>query len=157
GFEVSDALRPALTRVVERAGAGLEALILSGSHASGEAVWTALEGRTVSLSDVDLYAVMRSEAAAAGARAERSPGASARRRLSWGLLAPVEVAYVTLAGLSRMPARPGTVELARSGRVVAGDPGALARLPRWQPAAIDAEERLLLLENRGFELLWADT
>jgi hypothetical protein len=41
--------------------------------------------------------------------------------------------------------------------VVAGDPTVLARLPRWEPAAIDAEERLLLLENRAFELLWADS
>jgi hypothetical protein len=56
-----------------------------------------------------------------------------------------------------MPARPGTVELARSGRVVAGDASVLARLPHsWQPLAIDAEEQLLLLENRAFELLWAD-
>ena len=154
GFEVSGALRPLLQRVAERAGPELEALILSGSHATGEAVWTPLEGRMVSLSDVDLYAVMRTEAAAA--RAGRSAVVSARERQAWGLLAPVEVAFVTLAGLARMPARPGTVELARSGRVVAGDAGVLARLPRWQPAAIDAEERLLLLENRAFELLWAD-
>ena len=157
GFEVSAALRPALARAVERTGAGLEALILSGSHATGEAVWTSFEGRDVSLSDVDLFAVVRSEAArAAAANAGPRALASARERREWGLLAPVELAIVTAAGLARMPARPGTVELARSGRVVAGDPGVLARLPRWEPAAIDAEERLLLLENRAFELLWAD-
>jgi len=158
GFEVSAALRPALTRAVERAGAGLEALILSGSHATGEAVWTSFEGRAVSLSDVDLYAVVRSDAVGgSSAQAGRlAPLASARERREWGLLAPVEVAFVTLAGLAHMPARPGTVELARSGRVVAGERGVLARLPRWEPAAIDAEERLLLLENRAFELLWAD-
>jgi hypothetical protein len=40
--------------------------------------------------------------------------------------------------------------------VVAGDAGVLARLPRWAPGAIPTEERLLLLENRAFELLWAD-
>src|SRR5262249_43088207 len=95
------------------------------------------------------------EAAAARARAG-APLASERERIEWGVLAPVEVAFVTLAGLARMPARPGTVELSRSGRVVAGDRGALARLPRWEPGGIDAEERLLLLENRAFELLWAD-
>src|SRR5262249_39018283 len=72
-------------------------------------------------------------------------------------LSPVEVAFVTLTGLSRMPARPGTVELVRSGRVVAGEADVLARLPRWEPTAIAAEERLLLLENRGVELLWADS
>jgi hypothetical protein len=54
-----------------------------------------------------------------------------------------------------MPARPGTVELARSGRVLAGDPGVLQRLPRWEPGSVGAEERLLLLENRAFELLWS--
>src|SRR6185369_7895622 len=85
GFEVSAALRPALTRAVERAGAGLEALILSGSHATGEAVWTSLEGRAVSLSDVDLYAVVRSEAArAAAANAGPRALASARERREWG-------------------------------------------------------------------------
>ena len=107
GFEVPPALRPALARAVERAGSGLEALILSGSHATGEAVWTELEGRPVSLSDVDLYAVMRSDGAAATARARGEAIASTRERLGWGLLAPVEVAFVTLAGLARMPARPG--------------------------------------------------
>jgi len=157
GFETPEALRPVLARVAERAGPELEALILSGSHATGEAVWTPLDGRPVSLSDVDLYAVMRTEAAMASARAARSPVVSARERQAWGFLAPVEVAFVTLAGLARMPARPGTVELARSGRVVAGDASVLARLPHsWQPLAIDAEEQLLLLENRAFELLWAD-
>jgi hypothetical protein len=157
GFETPEALRSVLARVAERAGPELEALILSGSHATGEAVWTPLDGRPVSLSDVDLYAVMRTEAAMASARAARSPVVSARERQAWGFLAPVEVAFVTLAGLARMPARPGTVELARSGRVVAGDASVLARLPHsWQPLAIDAEERLLLLENRAFELLWAD-
>jgi hypothetical protein len=156
GFEVADALRPAIARTVERAGPGLEALILAGSHASGEAVWTTLEGRSVSLSDVDLYAVMRSDAAVTAARARADAVVGARERHASGLLAPVEVAFVTFAGLARMPARPGTVELARSGRVVVGEPGLLARLPRWQASAIDAEERLLLLENRAFELLWAD-
>jgi predicted nucleotidyltransferase len=155
GFELSAALRPALARAVERAGPGLESLILSGSHATGEAVWAELDGHRVSLSDVDLYAIMRDEAAAARAR-NGAPLASERERREWGVLAPVEVAFVTLHGLARMPARPGTVELARAGRVVAGDPGTLARVPRWQPEAIGAEERLLLLENRAFELLWAD-
>jgi hypothetical protein len=98
---------------------------------------------------------MRSEAAAVAARAAGGAIASARERFEWGLLAPVEVAFVARSALARMPARPGTVELARSGRVVAGDPGVLARLPRWRPGAIDDEERRLLLENRGFELLWA--
>src|SRR5207244_4424778 len=75
--------------------------------------------------------------------------------LEWGLAAPLEVAFVTLDGLARMPARPGTVELARSGRVLFGDAAVMERLPLWEPASIDREERMLLLENRAFELWWA--
>jgi len=157
GSDVSALLGAPIERVVERAGPGLEALLLAGSHATGEAVWVEREGRAVTLSDLDLYAVMRDEpsAAAARARAAASPLASPLERRAWGLSAPIEVAWVTLAGLARMPARPATVELSRSARVVAGDAGLQARLPRWEPGAISAEERLLLLENRAFELLWA--
>jgi hypothetical protein len=39
--------------------------------------------------------------------------------------------------------------------VLWGDDTLPGRLPHWDPAAIPAEERLLLLENRAFELLWA--
>jgi hypothetical protein len=54
-----------------------------------------------------------------------------------------------------MPARPGTLELARTARVIAGDATQLAGLPSWSATSVSAEERLLLLENRAFELLWA--
>jgi hypothetical protein len=157
GSGLSAALLPAIERAREWAGDGLRSLIVSGSHATGEAVWAELDGRRLSLSDLDLYAVMRDAAACAAAHARAAAGRSglARDALSWGLAAPLEVAFVTLDGLTRMPARPGTVELARSGRVLLGDRTVLERLPRWDPAEVSAEERLLLLENRAFELLWA--
>jgi hypothetical protein len=157
GSGLSAALLPAIERVREWAGDGLRALIVSGSHATGEAVWAEVDGRRVSLSDLDLYAVMRDAAACAAARIRALAGrdALAREAQAVGLVAPVEVAFVTLDGLARMPARPGTVELARSGRVLWGDDTLPGRLPHWDPAAIPAEERLLLLENRAFELLWA--
>lgn len=157
GSGLSAPLLPAAERACAWAGEGLRALILSGSHASGEAVWTEFEGRRVSLSDVDLYAVMRDDAscAAARSRAAQARATQAGDALGWGLAAPLEVAFVTPEGLARMPARPGTLELARSGRVLAGDADVLSRLPRWQASAVSAEERLLLLENRAFELLWA--
>jgi hypothetical protein len=148
---------PAAERARDWAGDGLRTLIVAGSHATGEAVWAEFDGQRVSLSDLDLYAVMRDEAgcSAARARAQAARAELAREALAWGLAAPLEVAFVTLDGLARMPARPGTVELARSGRVLFGDAEVMQRLPAWEPAGIDAEERLLLLENRGFELLWA--
>jgi predicted nucleotidyltransferase len=149
---------PVLEPIERWAGRGLEAILLSGSHATGEAVWIDERGRRVSLSDLDLLAVVRDDAAAAAAERARSAapaGELEAAAAAAGLAAPVEVAFVTRAGLARLPARPGTLELARAARVLAGDANVLAALRRWEPADIGAEERLLLLENRAFELLWA--
>ena len=159
GSLLSPALLPAAERARQWAGDGLRALILSGSHATGEAVWAEADGHRVSLSDIDLYAIMRDEAAcdAARARATADRLSAQRESLAWGLAAPLEVAFLTLEGLARQPARPGTVALARSGRVLMGDATVLSGLPPWLPQAVTAEERLLLLENRAFELLWAAT
>lgn len=151
------AVRAAVDAARAWAGEDLVALLLSGSHASGEGVWLEVGGRTVTLSDVDLYAVLRTaeacrrgEARAAAGRAD----ASARLRDA-GLEAPLEVGFLTPDGLGRMAARPGTIELARHGLAVAGDAGMLARVPRYAPADVPREEASLLLENRGFELLLA--
>jgi len=138
------------------AGEGLRALIVSGSHASGEAVWVECGGR-VSLSDLDLYAVMRDPASArrAEARARAARAGLAERLLARGLAAPLEVAFLTLDDLARLPARPGTLALARHGLPLEGDEGWRARVPAWRVSDIGAEETLLLLENRAFELLIA--
>ena len=88
-----------------------------------------------------------------GARRGR-PGLAGRLR-ALGIAAPLETCFTTPAGLARMPAKPGTIELARRGRVVLGDPASLGPLPRWSPGDVPREEILLLLENRGFELLLA--
>lgn len=155
GSSVSARLEPSLTIAREWAGEGLEALVLSGSHASGEAVWVEHDGRAVSLSDIDLYAVMRdpasAEAAAGRARAARA--GLALRLLESGLAAPLEVGFLTRADLSRQGARPGTLELSRCGAVVWGDASVTNAFPRWNVADVPFEEVRLLLENRAFELL----
>ena len=154
GSGLSEILACVLPSVRAAAGNALEAVLLSGSHATGEAVWATHAGHRVSLSDLDLYVILRDEAAVPAARrALRLP--ESRVLLRAGLAGPAEAGFVTLDGLARMSARPGTVELARSARVLEGDPGLLARLPHWEPGAIGPEERLRLLENRAFELLWA--
>lgn len=156
GSGLSPALAPAVAEALACAGDGLEALICAGSHATGEAVWASVDGRAMSLSDLDLYAVLSSAALCNRARARARARRAERLAATAGVLAgPLEIAFVTRAGLAAMPARPGTVELARSGRVLEGDATILAALPRWQVSAVSAEERLLLLENRAFELLWA--
>src|SRR5580765_1431896 len=150
-------LAPALALAREWAGERCEALVLSGSHASGEGVWRRCRDRELTLSDLDLYAIVPDDGAARAARQRARAGREglAPRLLALGVAAPLELAVLTRAGLARQPARPGTIELARRGRVVAGDPGALASLPRFTARDVPFEETLLLLENRGFELLFA--
>jgi len=139
------------------AGERAQALVLSGSHAAGHAVWCALDGREVTLSDLDVYAVLPDDAACRDAAARARAGRSGLRArlLALGIAAPLEVGFLTRSGLARMPARPGVLELVRRGRVVLGDPDVMALVPRWSPRDVPREETLLLLENRGFELLLA--
>ena len=157
GSIASGPLVAALSLARAWAGPACEALLLSGSHASGEAVWIEWEGRSVSLSDLDLYAVMPEsrECRAAERRARAARPGLASRLLGLGIASPLEVGFLTARDLQRLPARPGTLELARHARVVAGDPAWLSRLPSYAPRDVPAEETLLLLENRGFELLAA--
>ena len=156
GFDVSGALSAALAlagKTVDRA----EAIILAGSHSSGEGVWASLAGRTVSLSDLDVYAVFADAGTVRAARARaQSQQAALREPLSsLGFIAPLEMGFLSRAGLALMPAKPGVIELRRHGRVVQGDPAVLALVPAWSAHEVNAEERTLLLENRGFELLLA--
>jgi hypothetical protein len=150
-------LGPVLDVARAWAGPGCLGLIASGSHASGEAVWIDHGGRRVSLSDLDLYALLPDARARAGAaaRADAAREGLAARLLEHGLAAPLEVGFLTEEGLERLAARPGTIELRRHGRVLEGDPGLVARVPSWSARDVSREEVALLLENRAFELLWA--
>jgi hypothetical protein len=151
-----DALGPALSLADEWAGGAL-ALLVGGSHATGSAVWLQREGRALTLSDLDVYAIVPGRAArAAGEARARSdrPGLRARL-LRWGLAAPLEVAFLEAADLERLPARPGTLDLAARALVVKGEPSWRERIPRWSAADVPPEEIRLLHENRAFELLLA--
>ena len=157
GSDVQGALEAPLTRVMEWAGASRCAVILSGSHAAGEAVWAECGGRRVSLSDLDVYAVIgtAAERDAAEARARSARGGLSAWLIERGFAGPLEVAFHTPAQFERLPPRPGTLELRRHARVIEGDPAFGERVPAWRPADIPAEEVNLLLENRGQELLLA--
>lgn len=141
------------------AGSDRLALIVSGSHASGEAVWVTCDHRSVCLSDLDVYAVVPDRAAkqAAIARARGERAGLGARLLAMGLAAPLEVGFHTPADLAALPARPGTLELRRSGRVVDGAPGWRDKVPAWTARDVPSEEIWLLHENRAFELLWASS
>lgn len=157
GSDVQGPLEAPLSRVREWAGGSRCAVILSGSHAAGEAVWAHYGGRRVSLSDLDVYAVIatRAERAAAEARARSARAGLSTWLLERGFAGPLEVAFHTPADFERLPPRPGTLELRRHARVIEGDPAWVQRVPEWRPADIPAEEVNLLLENRGPELLLA--
>jgi predicted nucleotidyltransferase len=157
GSHVSESLAAVLALALEWAGPSRLAVWLGGSHARGEGVWVTVDGRRVSLSDVDLYAVLPDEAACreAEARARAARPGLAARLLERGLAAPLEVAFLTPEGLARMAARPGTIELSRHAECVAGDDAWRARLPRPTAADVSREEIQLLVENRAFELLAA--
>jgi hypothetical protein len=152
---------PGLDPVLEkaRAWAGSEriALLLSGSHATGRAVWVEHEGRPVSLSDVDLYVVLPSAQACRDAetRASRDRAGLGDWLLERGFAAPLEAAFLTAPALASLPARPATLELRASARVIEGDPAWRERVPAFTARDVSAEETALLIENRGFELLMA--
>jgi len=143
--------------LADAGGSGVAAVLLGGSHAVGDAVWLSIGGRMVTLSDVDAWLVTADETGRriAEARLRDALPGLARTLADQGLAAPIDASVFTPARLARMPARPGTIELRRRGRVVWGDPAALERVADHEPSAIPAEEALLLLENRAFELLLA--
>ncbi len=153
---VEAAAREARTRLEEEAGPSLGG-ILGGSLARGEGtVWR--DGvRVRALSDLDLAIVFAEPAAAARARAIAPATARglARRLRARGLLGPVDLGVYALADLPRQGPRPGTLEMRRSGRVLWGPPDLPARFPELAEQDVPRDEALVLLENRGIELLHA--
>src|SRR5262249_19316639 len=141
----------ALDRVREWAPGGtLRTVVLAGSLARGEGVWARTKDGPRLLSDIDLYAIVRDEPAAARARlAARMgmPGLLADAGAG-GLGAPIDLGWLGERELAGVPARPGTLELPRA-RGLWGDAAMLERVPRHTARDIPAEEILLLIENRG--------
>jgi predicted nucleotidyltransferase len=154
GFPLPEEFGPVLARVRAWSGPRRLAIVLGGSFASGEAceLHLATPDRRY-LSDVDLYVVLPD------AGSQRRARALQRAEADWRpaeFLAAIEVSFLTPADLATLPARPGTLHLKRHGRVLEGDPRILERIRDWSARDVDREERLLLLENRAFELLEAE-
>src|SRR6266545_2576617 len=135
-------LEPLLAKARAWAGPRRSAMLLSGSHGAGEAVWVEHGGRPVSLSDVDLYVVLRSrdECRVAEARASSERSGLRNWLLEQGCAAPLEAAFLTPADLERMPPRPATLELRAHARVVEGDPALKQRVPAFTARDVPAEE-----------------
>jgi len=143
--------------LADAAGGDAVAGLLGGSHAAGDAVWLTLDGRRLTLSDVDAWVIAADEShrRALEQRLREQLPALRETLAAAGLAAPIDVSALTPRRLERMPLRPATFELRGRGRVLWGDAGLLARVPEASATDIPVEERLLLLENRAFELLLA--
>jgi predicted nucleotidyltransferase len=133
------------------------AVVLSGSLARGEGTVLYPGTQPAVLSDIDMAVVYRDGGerdrfAPRLTELAREQGRDYRR---WGLLAAIDLGAYALSDLPGQAARPGTIELKRSGLVIAGDRRVLERLPGFSPQNISADEVLLLCENRLLELLWA--
>jgi predicted nucleotidyltransferase len=153
---VDTATREARMRLEEEAGPSLGAL-LGGSLARGEGTVWRDGARVRALSDIDLAMVFAEPAQAARARAIAPATARglARRLRARGLLGPVDLGVYALADLPRQGPRPGTLEMRRSGRVLWGPSDLAARFPELAETDVPRDEAVVLLENRGIELLHA--
>jgi len=153
---VEAAAREARDRLEEEAGPSLGG-ILGGSLARGEGTVWRDGARVRALSDLDLAIVFADPAAATKARAIAPATARglARRLRARGLLGPVDLGVYALADLPRQGPRPGTLEMRRSGRVLWGPADLPARFPDLAERDVPRDEAVVLLENRGIELLHA--
>jgi predicted nucleotidyltransferase len=155
---VADAAADLVAALERAAGAPVE-LMLTGSLARGEGtVWRG-EGGPVALSDIDFAAVLPDESAHARA-ARVAPAltrALARRLGERGLVGGVDVGVYTRQRLARQQRRPGTLEARRSAIVLRGEESLRASYPAFEEHAIPPDEALVLLENRGAELLLGRT
>src|SRR5262249_47403811 len=119
-------------------------------------VWRG-EGGPAALSDLDFAVVVPGEAAFE--RVSRVTASAARaltRRLGErGLVGGVGVGVYTREGLARQAGRPGTLEARRSAQVLRGDASLREAYPVFEEHEVPLEEALVLLENRGAELLLA--
>ena len=153
---VEEALADTSARLAE-AGGPLLGVILGGSLARGEGtVWRG-EGGPRALSDIDLAAVVMDEAARVRAL-DVAPFVArgvARRLGARGLAGGFDLGVYTPETLARQGPRPGTLEYRRSGRVLQGAHDLASRFPALVERDVPSEEALVLLENRGAELLLA--
>ncbi len=153
---VEAALEETRFRIEEAAGP-VTAVILGGSLARGEGtVWRGVHG-PLALSDIDLAVVVADGAARErAARIAREVRVGVSRRLGErGLAGGFDLGLYAPADLARQGPRPGTLEYRRSGRVLVGAEDAMAGFPALEEKDVPAEEALVLLENRGAELLLA--
>jgi hypothetical protein len=131
----------------------LDAILLIGAPARGEATVVETPDGLYSLSDIDLVAV---SSASADLPAVRRHAASWRSRAAEEIRARasgLDVSIRSRAELHSLPALISTYEMLRSPAVVWGDPSVLESLPTIGVESIPRAESLTLIHNRIVEEL----
>jgi predicted nucleotidyltransferase len=132
-----------------------EAVFLCGSFAADDESVVLETDPPVLLSDVDLVVIVKSLETLlewGGRRAELGAACEDLWR-DIRFSGRVDVGVMLARDLGAMPARPGVYDMRSRGRVLAGDPTILDRIPAYAPADITAREAVVLVENRGVSLL----
>ena len=131
----------------------LEAVLLIGAPARGEATVVDTPDGFLSLSDIDLVCVSSAWADPAVLRSRLSPWQRDLNEELRPLSKGVDVGIRTRADLGSLPALISTYEMLRSPAVLWGDPGILESLPALSVREIPLAESLTLLHNRIVEVL----
>ncbi|MFA4948352.1 MAG: hypothetical protein WC674_07595, partial [Candidatus Krumholzibacteriia bacterium] len=134
-----------------------EAVFLCGSFAAGDESVVLETDPPVLLSDVDFVVVVKSFEALiewSGRRVELGAACEELWR-DVRFSGRVDVGVMLARDLAAMPARPGVYDMRALGKVLAGNPEILERIPAYAPADITAREAVILIENRSISLLGA--
>lgn len=132
-------------------------MFVCGSFASGDESVVLETDPPVLLSDVDLVVIVKSLQTLLEWSGRRAELGAACEEL-WPDIrfsGRVDVGMMLARDLAAMPAKPGVYDMRARGRVLAGDPAILGRIPAYAPADITAREAVVLVENRGVSLLGA--
>ncbi len=137
-------------------GGNWRALILTGSMARREEAWVRENGRGRLLGDAELLAVFdhRGNLPSQG-ECEQLQQRLALALKRQGLQARVDIGRIRSPNLRRLGSGLFAFELRACGRVVAGDPEVLGRVPAQDAAQIAREDGWRLLANRLLEWLEA--
>lgn len=137
-----------------RLGAGLRAVVLTGSLARNEGTFVESDGAVALLGDADFYLVFRDGA--------RLPSRDEVDQLTGeivhvlgrnGVRAEVSLGVVTGSYFARMGRNIATYELRSSGEVLWGDAAVLSLLPSFDAKELSKEDAWRLLANRIVEQL----
>ncbi|HQP12982.1 MAG TPA: hypothetical protein PK470_09490, partial [Candidatus Omnitrophota bacterium] len=141
---------------------GVLSVVLIGSFARGEELWSESDGHRRLLSDVEAMVVVEEEKLL-DRNWRKDLEAELKRILPIGVIGEVTgpgagvfevcVGFTTKRHLRRLKPHIFTLELKKFGKVICGDPSVLDLIPDYTPADLSRLDALVLLCNRIVEQL----